>query len=220
MANTQTKALLVLLASAIVVTACSSGPATRTVYTIDDAPDTVIKSVLVVGVAGTLNTRADFERALANELRQQGIEAVAYHTVVKGSDLSRDTIEKAVGDQKVDGVIVTRETARQGSFTVREDESSLTKTAKGGSLLNLPIRLPNGDFVPLESVANWRSDQGFETLRHFNGKLSIDVSADVDAALNSTEDIVTTLSQATLPELAGRYGVEYSIEGMSANVSR
>ncbi|MDJ0777331.1 MAG: efflux RND transporter permease subunit [Gammaproteobacteria bacterium] len=86
-----------------------------------------------------------------------------------------------------------------------------------GSLLNLPIRLPNGDFVPLESVANWRSGQGFETLRHFNGKLSIDVSADVDAAANSIDDIVATLAQSTLPELAGRYGIEYSIEGRSAS---
>ena len=86
-----------------------------------------------------------------------------------------------------------------------------------GSLLNLPIRLPNGDFVPLESVANWRSGQGFETLRHFNGKLSIDVSADVDVAFNSIDDITATLAQATLPELAGQYDIEYSIEGRSAS---
>ncbi len=84
-------------------------------------------------------------------------------------------------------------------------------------LPNLPIKLPNGDFVPLESVANWRSGQGFETLRHFNGKLSIDVTADVDFAFNSIDDITATLAQATLPELASQYGIDYSIEGRSAS---
>jgi len=85
------------------------------------------------------------------------------------------------------------------------------------SLLYLPIMLPNGEFVALETVANWRSAQGFETLRHFNGRLSVDVSADVNAALNNTAEIVTDLTQFTLPELASKYGVQFSIEGRSAS---
>jgi len=85
------------------------------------------------------------------------------------------------------------------------------------SLMQLPIRLPNGEFVALETVANWRSAQGFETLRHFNGSLSVDVSADVDAALNNTQEIVKDLQQFTLPELASKYGIQYSVEGRSAS---
>jgi len=85
------------------------------------------------------------------------------------------------------------------------------------SLLHLPIKLPNGQFVALETVANWRSAQGFETLRHFNGNLSVDVSADVNAALNNTVEIVTDLTQFTLPELAGKYDIQYSVEGRSAS---
>lgn len=85
------------------------------------------------------------------------------------------------------------------------------------SLLYLPIKLPNGEFVALETVANWRSAQGFETLRHFNGRLSVDVSADVNAALNNTAEIVADLTQFTLPELASKYGVQFSIEGRSAS---
>jgi multidrug efflux pump subunit AcrB len=85
------------------------------------------------------------------------------------------------------------------------------------SLLSLPIKLPNGNFVALESVANWRSAQGFETLRHFNGMLSVDVSADVNAALNNTAEIVADLQQFTLPALTSKYGVKISIEGRSAS---
>jgi multidrug efflux pump subunit AcrB len=85
------------------------------------------------------------------------------------------------------------------------------------SLLHLPIKLPNGQFVALETVANWRSAQGFETLRHVNGSLSVDVSADVNAALNNTAEIVADLTQFTLPALAGKYDIQYSVEGRSAS---
>jgi multidrug efflux pump subunit AcrB len=85
------------------------------------------------------------------------------------------------------------------------------------SLLHLPILLPNGEFVALETVANWRSAQGFETLRHFNGSLSVDVSADVNAALNNTAEIVADLTLFTLPALSSKYGIQYSVEGRSAS---
>lgn len=85
------------------------------------------------------------------------------------------------------------------------------------SLLHLPILLPNGEFVALETVANWRSAQGFETLRHFNGSLSVDVSADVNAALNNTAEIVADLTEFTLPALSSKYGIQYSVEGRSAS---
>ena len=85
------------------------------------------------------------------------------------------------------------------------------------SLIHLPIKLPNGKFVSLETVANWRSAQGFETLRHFNGILSVDVSADVNAAQNNTSEITADLTQFTLPALASKYGIQYSVEGRSAS---
>ena len=85
------------------------------------------------------------------------------------------------------------------------------------SLYQLPIKLPSGEFVPLESVANWTSNQGFEALRHFNGNLSVDVTADVNSSINNTAEIVSDLSLSTLPSLSSRYGINYSIEGRSAS---
>ncbi|MDH3450055.1 MAG: efflux RND transporter permease subunit [Gammaproteobacteria bacterium] len=115
-----------------------------------------------------------------------------------------------------DGIILQR-------FQLGADEVEVRLQLPGveqrrlDSLLHLPIRLPDGRFVALESVANWRSAQGFETLRHFNGNLSVDVSADVDAALNNTAEIVADLTRFTLPALASKYGVQYSVEGRSAS---
>ncbi len=115
-----------------------------------------------------------------------------------------------------DGIVIQR--FQQGADEVevrlqlpRQEQRQLS------SLFQLPVKLPGGEFVPLESVANWRSSQGFEALRHFNGWLSVDVTADVDAEANSTVEIVRSLQQSSLPALASQYGIQYSVEGSSAS---
>jgi multidrug efflux pump subunit AcrB len=115
-----------------------------------------------------------------------------------------------------DGIILQR--FQQGADEV-EVRLQLPETEQRhlDSLSYLPIKLPNGEFVALESVADWRSAQGFETLRHFNGRLSVDVSADVNPALNNTAEIIADLQQFTLPALTSKYGVQVSIEGRSAS---
>ncbi len=86
-----------------------------------------------------------------------------------------------------------------------------------GSLQDLPIMIPGGQFVALGSIANWHSRQGFETLRHADGLLAVTVTADVDAEVNNTQQIVEQLKASTLPELASRFDVQYSLEGRAAN---
>ena len=85
------------------------------------------------------------------------------------------------------------------------------------SLDQLPILLPDGRFVPLKSVASWESQQGFEALRHANGQLAVSVTADVDSDQNNSEDILNDLAVSTLPQLASRYGIDYSLEGRAAS---
>ncbi|MBL6999620.1 MAG: efflux RND transporter permease subunit, partial [Gammaproteobacteria bacterium] len=85
------------------------------------------------------------------------------------------------------------------------------------SLIRLPILLPDGRFVPLDSVANWTSRQGFEALRHADGLLAVSVTADVNSDLNNSEEIAQDLRLSTLPDLASRYGIAYSLEGRAAD---
>jgi len=115
-----------------------------------------------------------------------------------------------------DGIILQRFQQGADEIEVRlqlpdKERNSLT------SLYQLPIKLPGGEFVPLESVAIWSSNQGFEALRHFNGNLSVDVTADVNPTINNTAEIVSDLQLSTLPSLSSRYGIQYSIEGRSAS---
>ncbi len=83
-------------------------------------------------------------------------------------------------------------------------------------LEQLPIRLPDGRFAPLASVADWSSRRGFETLRHADGRLAATVTADIDSRVSNTERVVRALADTTLPRLAAEHGVEFSLEGGTA----
>ncbi|MCB1830073.1 MAG: efflux RND transporter permease subunit, partial [Gammaproteobacteria bacterium] len=79
------------------------------------------------------------------------------------------------------------------------------------------VRLPSGEQAPLASVASWESKRGFEILRHAEGKLAVQVIADVDESLANANQIIAALEQGALPELAARLGINYSLEGRSAD---
>ncbi len=81
----------------------------------------------------------------------------------------------------------------------------------------LEIYLPSGQTVPLSTVTKWHSRRGFEILRHAEGQLAIEVSGAVDLQLNNTNLILQSLDTAILPQLAEKYGINYSFEGRSAD---
>ncbi len=85
------------------------------------------------------------------------------------------------------------------------------------SLARLPIKLPSGDLVPLETVAFWTPKQGFESLRHKDGLLTVSVTGSVDAEVNNTSEIVSDLKLHVLPNLEQKFGVEYSLGGRAAS---
>ena len=81
----------------------------------------------------------------------------------------------------------------------------------------IDVRAPNGQFVPLSSVASWESRRGFEALRHADGQLAVEVSGEIDTAQTTANAIITEIARDTLPELSTRYGVQYSFEGRAAD---
>jgi multidrug efflux pump subunit AcrB len=85
------------------------------------------------------------------------------------------------------------------------------------TLERLNIRTPAGEFVPLSSVAQWNVRQGFEVLRHAQGELAIEVSAEVNSEVNHVNKIIASLEEQILPELSKKYWVEYSFEGRAAD---
>lgn len=85
------------------------------------------------------------------------------------------------------------------------------------TLERINIRIPSGEFVPLTSVAQWTVRHGFEVLRHAEGELALEVSAEVNSSVNNVNNILDQLEQQVLPELKQKYWINYSFEGRAAD---
>jgi len=88
---------------------------------------------------------------------------------------------------------------------------------KISDLYRMNIHLPNGQFVPLASVASFESRKGFDALRHSQTHMTVRVSADVDRTINNANRILTELSENFLPELSEKYGVKHFYEGRASS---
>lgn len=84
------------------------------------------------------------------------------------------------------------------------------------SLQDFAIVPPSGRAVPFSDVVSVTTRQGFETLRHTDGRLSVLVTADVDPAVTTSNEVNQQLTETVLPKLKERFGFEYSLEGRAA----
>ncbi len=85
------------------------------------------------------------------------------------------------------------------------------------SLEAFNLTLADGNKVPLFTVVSLKTRRGFEILRHTGGRLSLRVSANVDASQNNSNLIIDSLKDSTLPQLKERYGVDFAFEGRRAD---
>nr|WP_206199271.1 efflux RND transporter permease subunit [Parasulfuritortus cantonensis] len=81
----------------------------------------------------------------------------------------------------------------------------------------MTVRAPTGEWVPLASVATWRTHQGFEALRHAETALAVEVSASVQPGQGNSNDILNGLASDTLPAMVAKYGLHWSFEGRAAD---
>lgn len=87
------------------------------------------------------------------------------------------------------------------------------------ALNHLQIHLNNGQRVPLNNVAEWSSKRGFEVLRHAEGQLAVEISAEINPKINNANLVLSALERDTLPDLVSKYSINYSLEGRSADQS-
>ena len=76
------------------------------------------------------------------------------------------------------------------------------------------LRLRDGSEVPLSAVARVRERVGFSQINTVNGRRVVSVTADVDAAETTPNEVIELLRTTILPELAARYpSLSSSFEG-------
>jgi len=85
------------------------------------------------------------------------------------------------------------------------------------TLERMTIRIPDGRFVPLGQVMNLDHRQGFQALRHADGKLAVEVTSALNTRVATSDQILESLQSGPLPDIASRHGVRYSFEGLSAD---
>ncbi len=82
------------------------------------------------------------------------------------------------------------------------------------ALRNLQLRSRDGIFVPLQEIASLTERQGFAAIQRVDGKSTVSVTADVDGATASPEDVIGQLrSEGVIRGIASRHGVETGFSG-------
>lgn len=85
------------------------------------------------------------------------------------------------------------------------------------TLSRMTVRVPDGRFVPLTQVMNLDHRQGFQALRHADGKLAVEVTSGLNTSVSTTDQIISSLQARALPDISSRYNVGYSFEGRAAD---
>lgn len=155
-------------------------------------------------------------RAIEDDMAY-GQEQFVYHLTAAGAALGL-TVE-SVGNQlraAFDGKLVQLFQIGADEVEVRVVLPDAERNSLAG-LQSLTVAVPDGRRVPLTSVVSLSARQGFEVLRHDQGRLAVHVTADVDRAMNSSDRILAALQNEVLPGLHEHYGVTSSFAGRAAD---
>ncbi|WP_349359782.1 efflux RND transporter permease subunit [Stappia sp.] len=111
----------------------------------------------------------------------------------------------------LEGTIPRRFAEGEEEITIRVLQD--LPTSGGGALRNLNLKAPNGEFVPLLEVVTLDDRQGFSVIQRRDGRVTVSVSADVDADVTSSIQIVEDLSDGKIQEITDRHGVDFRFSG-------
>lgn len=74
-----------------------------------------------------------------------------------------------------------------------------------GSLDNMWVRLPDGSSAPFDSVAEYREDTGYSSIRRESGARTLAVSAEAERGIVNPQQVLAAAQRDFLPELQRRY---------------
>ena len=95
-------------------------------------------NLLVIGVAGTWDTRAQFERVVVSGLRAEGVEAQSFNLVVGGKETpTRENVRAAIETHGFDAVVVTRVLGTESEVELRGAVTGAKVTRKNDGFMSL-----------------------------------------------------------------------------------
>ncbi len=87
-------------------------------------------------------------------------------------------------------------------------------------LLNLYLRGPSGAEVPLSEVVSMRENVGFARIKRENGQREVAVTGELNEDKIKAGKLITALEDGDLPDIARKYGVDYSFAGRAEEQAR
>ena len=89
-----------------------------------------------------------------------------------------------------------------------QDRSSIS------NLEEMMIRTPQGSTIPIRQIARLNIGEGLATILRKDRKRAINVSADVDLTVTTSNEVIAAMMKNVLPDLTKRYSsLSYSLEG-------
>lgn len=110
-----------------------------------------------------------------------------------------------------EGAIATRFARGDEEITVRV----MRQQAEAGrqDLENFYLTTAAGDRVPLKEVVDITERRSFSIVQRQNGIRAVAVTADIDAEITSTEEVVARLESEIMPTLTAKYGISHIYKG-------
>lgn len=121
-----------VVATLLVVAACASS-SVRTETTFEEAgfDNPGFRNILVIGVAGSYETRAQFERMMASKLNASGVTGTAYYAVVgRNAAITRSEVTDSVRARGFDSVILTRVVSQHSEVSEHSGASTAKATRR------------------------------------------------------------------------------------------
>ncbi|MBL1418967.1 MAG: efflux RND transporter permease subunit [Alphaproteobacteria bacterium] len=85
------------------------------------------------------------------------------------------------------------------------------------NLYNFRIKSAQGHYMPLEEIADISEQKGRRSIRKFNGRTNVTITADVDEAVITGDTARTLIQREILPPILARYGIESAVGGQGAD---
>jgi multidrug efflux pump subunit AcrB/TRAP-type mannitol/chloroaromatic compound transport system permease small subunit len=87
-------------------------------------------------------------------------------------------------------------------------------------LLNLYLSSPAGVEVPLSEVVSMRESAGFARIRRKDGQREIAITGELDESKIRSGKLIEALEEGELPQIARRFGLQYSFAGRAEEQAR
>src|SRR5690606_11185310 len=84
-----------------------------------------------------------------------------------------------------------------------------------GRLQQFPVRTPDGELVPLGTVAALYHRRGIDLIRHTDGRLTVTVSGHVDPEVGNALAITGDLQDRVIPDILRRHDLTFGLGGKS-----